>query len=182
VTARRGGGRGRRGAGRVDAREALEAAATHASAAIAEGLLAGRCVLDAASLAATGVPAPAHATLRRVADWLDRAARLALAGAGGERSRWLEDVADALAAEIARWEARSRGDPEARAVLRAFLGVREVLWEFGLRRAEGTPADAVAHAGQRSPGPPEDEPGRRLRAAPRPVRRGPGRLERVPIS
>jgi hypothetical protein len=45
----------------------------------------------------------------------------------------MDEVAAALDAEIARWEASSRDDPEARAVLRAFLGVREILWEVGLR-------------------------------------------------
>lgn len=39
----------------------------------------------------------------------------------------------ALEAEILRWETRSKTDPDARPVLRAFLGLREILWEFGVR-------------------------------------------------
>jgi len=42
----------------------------------------------------------------------------------------VEPLLEALDREIARWERRSRSDPEARTVLRAFLGLREVLWEF----------------------------------------------------
>jgi hypothetical protein len=45
----------------------------------------------------------------------------------------LRSIAEALDAEVARWQARAESDPEARAVLRAFLGLRELLWEFGIR-------------------------------------------------
>ena len=45
----------------------------------------------------------------------------------------LSSFAEALDAEIDRWEKRSQKDPTARAVLRAFLGVRELLWEMGVR-------------------------------------------------
>lgn len=39
----------------------------------------------------------------------------------------------ALEAEILRWETRSQSDPDARPVLRAFIGLREILWELGVR-------------------------------------------------
>ncbi|MBB85224.1 MAG: hypothetical protein CL931_15560 [Deltaproteobacteria bacterium] len=59
---------------------------------------------------------------------------------------------EALAREIERWETRSERDPDARAVLRAFLGLRELLWELGVR---GEPsAEPTA-----SPRPPESRPG-----------------------
>lgn len=45
----------------------------------------------------------------------------------------LVPLEEALAREITRWEERSKHDPDARAVLRAFLGLRELLWELGLR-------------------------------------------------
>ena len=61
---------------------------------------------------------------------------------------------EALAREIERWEQRSERDPDARAVLRAFLGLRELLWELGLR------AD--------SPGAPEEPTAQR----PKPAQRG----------
>ena len=57
--------------------------------------------------------------------------------------------------EIERWEARSARDPDARAVLRAFLGLRELLWELGLR------SDAKA----------EPESGNRRDSPPRPARK-----------
>jgi hypothetical protein len=152
--------------------EALARARTHGRAALAEAAAAARCLLDAASLAASGAPSEAHAGLRRASAWLERAE--ALAREGSDRgARWVEEVAAALDAEIARWESRSREDPEARAVLRAFLGVREVLWEVGLRpRSARGDADArESDATQAAPQPPA-----------RPLRRaGAGRLERVPV-
>jgi hypothetical protein len=56
----------------------------------------------------------------------------------------LASIAEALDIEIARWEKRARDDLDARAVLRAFLGLREILWEVGVRprpkRARQRPA------------------------------------------
>jgi hypothetical protein len=54
----------------------------------------------------------------------------------GFGSSLLSALFDALDAEIARWELRSREDPNARSVLRAFLGVREILWEISARGGE----------------------------------------------
>jgi hypothetical protein len=152
--------------------EALARARDHARAALAEAVLAARCLLDAASLAATGVPAEGHEALRRSALWLDRAAAAASDGTSGEAAHWLAAVAEALDAEIARWETRSRIDPEARAVLRAFLSVRELLWEFGLRRDPKAPEPAA-----RAPRPRTAAPTR----APEVRRDRPARLERVPV-
>ena len=92
-----------------------------------------RALVDAASLAATGAPSDAHAALTGASAWLDGIADQLQTGAGRLAAPWLDAVAHVLDAEIARWETRGRDDPEARAVLRAFLGVREILWEFGLR-------------------------------------------------
>ena len=65
----------------------------------------------------------------------------------------LASIADALDAEIARWEALAEADSDARAVLRAFLGLRELLWEFGVRRSGGanggTPPDGRRAATRR---------------------------------
>ena len=81
-----------------------------------------------------GAPSDAHASLARRARVLDEIAEQIAGRRRTSRERPLLDaLADALDAEIARWETRGRDDPEARAVLRAFLGVREMLWEFGLR-------------------------------------------------
>jgi len=153
---------------------ALARARDHARTAAAEAALAARALLDAASLGASGVPAEGHAALRSLLRWLEEAA----AGAGGgAAARWAAALADALDAEIARWEARSRSDPEARGVLRAFLGLRELLWELGVQR----PAPDVAAPPPRPPAPRaarrlervavEPEPGGRGRAdRPEPIR------------
>ncbi len=154
--------------------EALARARKHARTALAEAVLAARCVLDAASLGATGIPAEGHEALRRAVHGLDRAARAASSGADAETARWLANVTDALDAEVARWEARSHVDPDARAVLRAFLSVRELLWEFGLRRGSDEP--------QRGPAPAKPARSRAAATARRPQRRaGAARLERVPV-
>ena len=145
--------------------EALLRALDHARAAAGEAALAARALLDAASLGATGAPAAAHEPLRSL---LRRLEELAASGGGG---RWLAALGAALDGEIARWESRSRTDPEARGVLRAFLGLRELLWELGLR---AEPAADEAPAGA---------PPRAERPRPRPATRAAAtrRLERVPI-
>lgn len=68
----------------------------------------------------------------------------------------------ALEAEILRWETRSKTDPDARPVLRAFLGLREILWEFGVRApGESQPApDAQGeemHGASRAKRPPDEQ-------------------------
>lgn len=133
------GSESRRGqrAGRSDgsppanALEALERARRHGRQAVAEALCAMHALLDAASLATTGLPAEGQRGLALAARSLDD---LAGAFAEGEGASLLGAVADALDAEIGRWEERAAQDPDARAVLRAYLGVRELLWELGVRR------------------------------------------------
>ena len=83
----------------------------------------------------------------------------------------LDALTEALDVEIARWEQRAGDDPDARAVLRAFLGLRELLWEFGVGRR---PAD---ERHRRAPDPPAADPRARRSRQPR---RGP-RVQRVPI-
>jgi hypothetical protein len=139
--------------------QALADAAAHGRAALAELLAAGHALLDGAALASAGTELAEHAALAPLATWLERAGRSLERGARPTAAGLIRSVAEALDAEIARWEERSRSDPEARAVLRAFLGVREVLWEFGLR--------------------PLHEPEAETRAGPAGSRRA--RVERVPI-
>lgn len=143
--------------------EALRQALGHARAAAGEAALAARALLDAASFGATGVPAEGHEALRGALRWLEA---LAASAGGSEGRRWLDALGAALDGEIARWESRSQADPEARGVLRAFLGLRELLWELGLRVAPSKqPAEPAAR-----------------RARPTPTRRAASRrLERVPI-
>lgn len=136
--------------------EALAEARLHAQRAAAESAAALRALLDAATLAARGEPAaagrlaPLAEALERIAAWLHPE---------GDQSgdAVLRALADGLDAEIARWEAKSREDPEARSVLRAFLAVREVLFEMSTRfatpRKEETEAAAPGDTEERSPRP-----------------------------
>ena len=124
----------------ASAAEALARARRHARAAAAEALNAVHALLDAAALATGGVPAEAHRTLSLASKLLASASRGLEPDAGAEGRALAEALAGALDSEIARWEARAQGDPEARAVLRAFLGLRELLWELGIRRT-GTSTD-----------------------------------------
>ena len=101
--------------------------------------------------------------------------------AGGEAL--VAALADALDAEIARWQARSTEDPDARAVLRAFLGLRELLWELGVRpRATGEAASSEPRGAAGSAGPPGAGAARPRSAArgAREPRPGP-RVQRIPV-
>ncbi len=114
--------------------EALARAAAHGRAAVAESLSAARALLDAASIATQGHPVDEAGSFGLVARSLEElAASLSRNGPG---SALLASVLEALDAEIARWETRASDDTDARAVLRAYLGVREILWEMGVRRSE----------------------------------------------
>jgi hypothetical protein len=161
-----------------DAQEALDRARRHALGALAELTAALHALADAASLATTGAASDAHPPLARAIAWLDAVSEQARSSAGRPGAAWADAVADAIDDEIERWEERSRHDPEARAVLRAFLGVREILWEFGLRPRESTaPPRAREERRERAAAP----RGVTRPAAPRSVRAAPARLERVPI-
>ena len=128
------GSRAGGGAAPATVEEALKRARQHAQRAAAETLAAARALLDALSLALRGEPAETQRAVGRLARGLDEAFE-ALSGDPDRVSAPLvEVILDALDVEIARWEGRSRDDTEARAVLRAFIGLREILWEFGLRR------------------------------------------------
>ncbi len=144
------------------AARALARAGSHARAALAEALRALEALLDAVSLATSGEAAQTRRLLGPLARTLE-----GLAGDldGSSESRpLLAAVAEALDAEISRWELRARDDADARAVLRAFLGLRELLWEFGVRPPES--ADATG-------------PGARPRR--RPARRARPRVQRVRV-
>ena len=128
-------------------------------------------MLDAAALASSGLPSDASRLLAPLAQLLESLAQGLAPDSAAVSAPLLAALADALDAEIARWEARARDDAEARAVLRAFLGVRELLWELGVRRPQRRRKSRCR--------------ARRLRSvqgphAPHPVRRRP-RVQRVPV-
>jgi hypothetical protein len=133
------------------AREALSRAQEHARRAAAETLETVHLLIDAAMLASTG-DAAIDSTLAPAARLLEGlVSDLEPNGSGADGL--LTSVAEALDAEIDRWEKRSQEDPEARAVLRAFLGVRELLWEMGVRtrkeRGEPSPGPTQSYAPSR---------------------------------
>ena len=152
--------------------EALERARAHARSAAAEALASLHALLDAAALAASGQPSEFHGLLGPLAKLLEGLAERL--GHEGEPvgAPILVAVTEALDAEIARWEDRAREDPEARAVLRAFLGLREVLWEFGVRRGGHNGGGRGDDAEPSAAGP---RARRRVRHSRRP------RVQRVPI-
>jgi hypothetical protein len=153
--------------------EALAEARAHARRAAAEAAVALRALLDAATLAARGEPAAAG-RLAPLAEALEHAAAWLHPEGDRDADAVLRVLADGLDAEIARWEAKSREDPEARSVLRAFLAVREVLWELGSRFAAAAPGEA-----QEAPAADTAErPGATPRAR---GRRGGRRVERVAV-
>jgi len=156
----------------VDVAEALARARDHARAAASESIRAVHALLDAAALASSGLPSDASRLLAPLAQVLESVAQGLAPDSDAMSAPLLSALADALDAEIARWEARAGEDAEARAVLRAFLGVRELLWEFGLRRRERAPDAPNGAPGSAHPGQGE--------RAPRPVRRRP-RVQRIPV-
>lgn len=125
-------------------REAMDRAAMHARNSMSELIFATQAVLDAASIAATGNPSDASAALAPIRRGLDDLATRLGQTSGALPASMLRAVLDALDVEIARWEEQSTKDTDARAVLRTFLGLREILWEFGFRRE---PDGAAARAG-----------------------------------
>ncbi|MEE3329253.1 MAG: hypothetical protein VX246_00170 [Myxococcota bacterium] len=126
--------------------EALHSAARHARNAIAELVAATRSLLDAVSLVASADatrPSPTLASLARLLDELE--AHIAAPTRDSSAAEpLLIALSEALDVEISRWEKRAERDSDARAVLRAFLGLRELLWELGVRPAAPEEADAAA--------------------------------------
>ncbi len=124
--------------------QALGRAAAHARNSLAEAIAACRALLDAVSLVALRRPAESSAGFASIARILDEfEAQLGRSGAASQQhtAPLVGALAEALDDEIARWERRAERDPEARSVLRAFLGLRELLWELGVRGQEHARAD-----------------------------------------
>jgi hypothetical protein len=123
----------RRPAPARDLDEALNRAARHGRAAAAEAIAAARALIEAASLATSGRAVDESGPLGLALRTLDELGDSLSAGLDGPAGDLLRAVSEALDAEIARWEERAEEDSDARSVLRAYLGVREILWELGVR-------------------------------------------------
>jgi len=142
-----------------------------------------RALVDAAALTAGGRPSEASRVFGPIAKLLDGFAEELSRGGDGRSTEFLASIAAAIDAEVAHWEARARDDAEARTVLRAFLGLREVLWEIGVKPS-GAPAAATSPKSERQ----SERSGSRGGAAPKrgdasaSGKRRPGpRGERVPV-
>ena len=131
------------------AQEALLRAGFHGRAAVAETLAALRALLDAAALASSGQASEAHRVLGPAAKLLEGLEADLRPESERSASSLLAAIAEALDVEIARWEERAQKDDDARAVLRAFLGLRELLWEFGVRREPESPEEEPSRPGVR---------------------------------
>lgn len=138
--------------------DALARARKHARAAVAESVAALHALLDAGSLATLGSPA-AGGALSPVADVMGRLEGWLAADTRREGALF-DAMLDALDGEIGRWEQRSRTDPDARTVLRAFLGVRELLWELG---RQGPDVGAAEDPHGEAAGDAKEQPATRLR-------------------
>ena len=129
-----------------DIQEAIDRARTHLRRAARESIEASLALIEAAQLAGGLEERSALVgnLTKALDDWIEaldqeRAIRMPTA--------FIEPLEQALNAEIERWEKRSATDDSARPVLRAFLGLRELLWELGMRHPENEAADASAHDG-----------------------------------
>lgn len=118
-------------------RQAIERATHHAGLALAEGVASTRALLDAASIGVTGESAQTRPHLAEFAKALDQISDALSGQASSISSSALTALLEALETEISRWEVRSKTDDDARAVLRAFLGLREFFWELGVRPKAG---------------------------------------------
>jgi hypothetical protein len=114
--------------------EALGRAGLHARSCLTEALAAVHALLDATAQAIGGETAASHYLLGPIAAILERLSAQFGDDDRGDAAALIHTIAEALDQEISRWEARAENDADARAVLRAFLGLRELLWEFGVRR------------------------------------------------
>lgn len=136
--------------------EALARARHHGRAAAAEGLAALQALVEAGGLSTgnaldEGAIATLRETVQQVRRWLDP-------DGGRDAASVLEGVSQALDEEIQRWEEKSREDGEARTILRAFLAVREVVWEFASRSDDGRANASPATTRAKSPSRPQRVP------------------------
>ena len=115
--------------------EALARGLQHARNSASEALLAARALMDALSILLADQPVARHAEpsspIAQVAEAIERWARTLRGPTEAPDSPGLPAILEAVEIEIARWQEKARTDADARTVLRAFLGIREILWEFG---------------------------------------------------
>ncbi len=155
-------------------RQAIERAAHHAGLALAEGVASARALLDAASIGMSGESAQTHPHLSEFAQALDQMTEALSGATSSPNNAALSALLEALDAEISRWDVRSRADDDARAVLRAFLGLREFLWELGVRpqtagsdRASAEGDEPCSEANEAAPAAEKNSPDECVQRTPR---------------
>ena len=144
--------------------EALERARLHLERAALEGLEAGRALLEAARQASDPDNRSGRSLAAEVLHELEMLIAALRKHAPIELPRSFSDpLSVALEAEIERWERRAHDDPDARTVLRAFLGLRELLWTLGIRPETGRGRSEAPRAQPPDSRFREPSPGRRRR-------------------
>jgi hypothetical protein len=123
--------------------QALARSLQHARNSAAEALLAARALMDALSILLANEPVVRHADanspIAHVAEAIERWARTLRGTDPDPYSPGLPAIIEAVENEIARWEERARTDADARTVLQAFQGIREILAEFNKHSEQGIP-------------------------------------------
>lgn len=131
---------------------ALSRARLHFSNATREGIAGAAAILDAGGRASGLNAEQAERLAEAIAGRLEKSLAPLRDGSVVPEAVFTP-LDEALQAEIGRWEARSRRDPDARAVLRAFLGLRECLWELSQPRREAHDTNSArkssSHRGSR---------------------------------
>jgi len=96
--------------------------------------MAARLLLDALSILLANEPVARHADqnspIGYLAQSIERWAGSLRTPEPRLSSPDFPAVVRAVDAEIERWASRASNDPDARTVLHAFLGMREILWEL----------------------------------------------------
>jgi hypothetical protein len=114
--------------------EALQRARQHLRASALEGAQAVSALIEATMHASDLTSVAADSIIGQIQQQLADLIAVLQGNSSFNMPRALaEPLVAALDAEIRRWEHRSQSDPDARLVLRAFLGMRELLWEIGMR-------------------------------------------------
>lgn len=168
--------------------EAVSRARKHLRSAWTEGVEAAQALFEAAGIAseraeptsgrATRPPAPPPAAPPESDPFGtgldDLVSALRRGGLLQPPRALMQSLSEALEHEIRRWETRSRSDPEARLVLRAFLVLRELSWELGTSHRTPDAGREGGQAGGRAAAPQTDPAARPTAgesASPRPAAR-----------
>ncbi|MDG2334168.1 MAG: hypothetical protein P8Q97_08090 [Myxococcota bacterium] len=122
--------------------EALGQSLEHARASASEALMAARLLLDALSILLANEPVVRHAEhnspIGYLASSIERWASSLRPPENRPNSPDFPAVLGAVEQEIERWAGRAQDDADARTVLHAFLGMREILWELDAAPAKRT--------------------------------------------